>query len=75
MRALSIVETQSRDVSTYIFMNVIFITNGQIFLSINLFNVGIRRAINVGIPISKVGYVAQIKAMKQVANKSKLELL
>ena len=75
MRALSIVETQSRDVSTYIFMNVIFITDGQIFLSINLFNVGIRRAINVGIPISKVGYVAQIKAMKQVANKSKLELL
>lgn len=64
MRALSIVETQSRDVSTYIFMNVIFITDGQIFLSINLFNVGIRRAINVGIPISKVGYVAQIKAMK-----------
>lgn len=58
MRALSIVETQSRDVSTYIFMNVIFITDGQIFLSINLFNVGIRRAINVGIPISKVGYVA-----------------
>lgn len=75
MRALSIVETQSRDVSTYIFMNVIFITDGQIFLSINLFNVGIRRAINVGIPVSKVGYVAQIKAMKQVTNKSKLELL
>lgn len=75
MRALSIVETQSRDVSTYIFMNVIFITDGQIFLSINLFNVGIRRAINVGIPVSKVGYVAQIKTMKQVANKSKLELL
>lgn len=75
MRALSIVETQSRDVLIYIFMNVIFITDGQILLSIDLFNVGIRRAINVGISVSKVGYVAQIKAMKQVANKSKLELL
>lgn len=75
MRALSIVKTQSRDVSIYIFMNVIFITDGQIFLFIDLFNIGIRRAINVGITVFKVGYVAQIKVMKQVANKSKLELL
>ena len=75
MRALPIVETQSRDVSIYIFMIVIFIIDGQIFLSIDLFNIGIRRATNVGISVSKVGYVAQIKAMKQVANKSKLELV
>ena len=70
MRALPIVKTQSRDVSIYIFMNVIFITDGQIFLSIDLFNVGIRRAINVGISVFKVGYVAQIKAMKlEVSNR------
>lgn len=64
MRVLPIVETQLRDVSIYIFMNAIFITDGQIFLFIYLFNVGIRRAINMGISVSKVGYVAQIKAMK-----------
>lgn len=69
MRVLPIVETQSRDVSIYIFMNVIFITDEQILLSINLFNVGIRRPINVGISVFKVEYVAQIKAMKlEVSN-------
>ena len=74
MTVLPIVETQSGDVSTYIPMNVISITDGQIFLSVDLFNAGIRPAINVGISVSKVGYAAQIKAMKQVARKSKLEL-
>lgn len=69
MRVLPIVETQSRDVSIYIFMNVIFIIDGQILLSINLFNVGIRRPINVGISVFKVESVAQIKAMKlEVSN-------
>lgn len=69
MRVLPIVETQSRDVSIYIFMNVIFITDEQILLSINLFNVGIRRPINVGISVFKVESVAQIKAMKlEVSN-------
>ncbi|PPD67178.1 hypothetical protein GOBAR_DD35943 [Gossypium barbadense] len=72
--ALPIVETQSRDVSAYIPTNVISITDGQIFLSANLFNAGIRPAINVGIFVSRVGSAAQIKAMKQVAGKSKLEL-
>ena len=74
MTVLPIVETQSGDVSTYIPMNVISITDGQIFLSVDLFNAGIRPAINVGISVSKVGYAAQIKAMKQGAGKSKLEL-
>ena len=58
----------------YIPTNVISITDGQIFLSADLFNVGIRPAINVGISVSRVGSAAQIKAMKQVASKSKLEL-
>ncbi|GJW51747.1 ATP synthase CF1 alpha subunit [Tanacetum coccineum] len=74
MTALPIVETQSGDVSAYIPTNVISITDGQIFLSADLFNAGIRPAINVGISISRVGYAAQIKAMKQVAGKLKLEL-
>ncbi|TYH79850.1 hypothetical protein ES332_D03G092100v1 [Gossypium tomentosum] len=74
MTALPIVETQSGDVSVYIPTNVISITDGQIFLSADLFNARIRPAINVGISVSRVGSVAQIKAMKQVAGKSKLEL-
>ncbi|KAI3673165.1 hypothetical protein L6452_39281 [Arctium lappa] len=74
MTSLPIVETQSRDVSAYIPTNVISITDGQIFLSADLFNVGIRPAINVGISVSRVGSATQIKAMKQVAGKLKLEL-
>ncbi|KAL4329280.1 hypothetical protein AHAS_Ahas13G0284300 [Arachis hypogaea] len=74
MTALPIVETQSGDVSAYIPTNVISITDGQIFLSADLFNAGIRPAINVGISVFRVGYAAQIKAMKQVAGKLKLEL-
>ncbi|RZC45337.1 hypothetical protein C5167_038290 [Papaver somniferum] len=72
MTALPIVETQSGDVSAY--TNVISITDGQIFLSADLFNAGIRPAINVGISVSRVGSAAQIKSMKQVAGKLKLEL-
>nr|UTJ90070.1 ATP synthase CF1 alpha subunit [Actinostachys digitata] len=74
MTALPIVETQAGDVSAYIPTNVISITDGQIFLSADLFNAGIRPAINVGISVSRVGPAAQIKAMKQVAGKLKLEL-
>jgi F-type H+-transporting ATPase subunit alpha len=74
MTALPIVETQAGDVSAYIPTNVISITDGQIFLSADLFNSGIRPAINVGISVSRVGSAAQIKAMKQVAGKLKLEL-
>nr|YP_011030783.1 ATP synthase CF1 alpha subunit [Hiya brooksiae]WQT71178.1 ATP synthase CF1 alpha subunit [Hiya brooksiae] len=74
MTALPIVETQAGDVSAYIPTNVISITDGQTFLSADLFNAGIRPAINVGISVSRVGSAAQIKAMKQVAGKSKLEL-
>ncbi|PIA34346.1 hypothetical protein AQUCO_03800144v1 [Aquilegia coerulea] len=74
MTALPIVETQSGDVSAYIPTNVISITDGQIFLSADLFNSGIQPAINVGIFVSRVGSTAQIKAMKQVAGKLKLEL-
>lgn len=69
MTALPIVETQAGDVSAYIPTNVISITDGQIFLSADLFNAGIRPAINVGISVSRVGSAAQIKAMKQVAGK------
>nr|ANZ53638.1 ATP synthase CF1 alpha subunit [Gnetum gnemon] len=72
--ALPIVETQAGDVSAYIPTNVISITDGQIFLSSDLFNAGIRPAINVGLSVSRVGSAAQIKAMKQVAGKLKLEL-
>jgi F-type H+-transporting ATPase subunit alpha len=74
MTALPVVETQAGDVSAYIPTNVISITDGQIFLSADLFNAGIRPAINVGISVSRVGSAAQIKAMKQVAGKLKLEL-
>ena len=74
LTALPIIETQAGDVSAYIPTNVISITDGQIFLSGDLFNAGIRPAINVGISVSRVGSAAQIKAMKQVAGKLKLEL-
>jgi len=74
MTSLPIVETQEGDVSAYIPTNVISITDGQIFLSADLFNSGIRPAINVGISVSRVGSAAQVKAMKQVAGKLKLEL-
>jgi F-type H+-transporting ATPase subunit alpha len=74
MTALPIIETQAGDVSAYIPTNVISITDGQIFLSGDLFNAGIRPAINVGISVSRVGSAAQIKAMKQVAGKLKLDL-
>jgi len=74
MTALPIIETQAGDVSAYIPTNVISITDGQIFLSGDLFNAGLRPAINVGISVSRVGSAAQIKAMKQVAGKLKLEL-
>ena len=72
--ALPIVETQAGDVSAYIPTNAISITDGQIFSSADLFNAGIRPAINVGISVSRVGSAAQIKAMKKVAGKLKLEL-
>lgn len=74
MTALPVVETQAGDVSAYIPTNVISITDGQIFLSADIFNSGIRPAINVGISVSRVGSAAQIKAMKQVSSKLKLEL-
>jgi F-type H+-transporting ATPase subunit alpha len=75
MTSLPIVETQPGDISAYIPTNVISIIDGQIiFLFADLCNAGIRPAINVGISVSSVGSVAQIKAMKQVAGKSKLEL-
>lgn len=72
--ALPIIETQAGDVSAYIPTNVISITDGQIFLETQLFNSGFRPAINAGISVSRVGGNAQIKAMKQVASKVKLEL-
>merc|ERR1711959_359447 len=72
--ALPIVETQAGAVSAYIPTNVISITDGQIFLSADLFNSGMRPAINVGISVSRVGSAAQVKAMKTVAGKLKLEL-
>nr|YP_009436719.1 ATP synthase CF1 alpha subunit [Cyphia phyteuma]ATG27095.1 ATP synthase CF1 alpha subunit [Cyphia phyteuma] len=74
MTALPIVETQSGDVSAYIPTNVISITDGQIFLSADLFNAGIRPAINVGLSVSRVGSAAQIEAMKQVVGQLKLDL-
>jgi F-type H+-transporting ATPase subunit alpha len=74
MTALPIIETEAGDVSAYIPTNVISITDGQIFLSKELFNSGIKPAIDVGISVSRVGSAAQIKAMKQVAGKLKLEL-
>ena len=74
MTALPIIETQGGDVSAYIPTNVISITDGQIFLSADIFNSGMRPAINVGISVSRVGSAAQVKAMKKVAGKLKLEL-
>ena len=74
MTALPIIETQAGDVSAYIPTNVISITDGQIFLSSDLFNSGQRPAVNPGISVSRVGSAAQIKAMKQVAGKLKLDL-
>ena len=74
MTALPVVETQEGDVSAYIPTNVISITDGQIFLSADIFNSGLRPAINVGISVSRVGSAAQPKAMKKIAGKLKLEL-
>jgi len=74
LTALPVIETQGGDVSAYIPTNVISITDGQIFLETDLFYRGIRPAINVGLSVSRVGSSAQIKAMKQVAGKIKLEL-
>lgn len=74
MTALPIIETQAGDVSAYIPTNVISITDGQIFLSTDLFNSGFRPAINAGISVSRVGSSAQTKIMKKVAGKLKLEL-
>jgi len=74
MTALPIIETQAGDVSAYIPTNVISITDGQIFLEPKLFNSGVRPAINVGISVSRVGGDAQIKPMKKVAGKLKIEL-
>jgi F-type H+/Na+-transporting ATPase subunit alpha len=73
LTALPIIETQAGDVSAYIPTNVISITDGQIFLESNLFNAGIKPAINVGISVSRVGGSAQIKSMKKVAGTLKLE--
>ncbi|MEL6224040.1 MAG: F0F1 ATP synthase subunit alpha [Cyanobacteria bacterium J06627_8] len=74
MTALPIIETQAGDVSAYIPTNVISITDGQIFLSSDLFNSGLRPAVNAGISVSRVGSAAQTKLMKKVAGKLKLEL-
>ncbi|MEM8549212.1 MAG: F0F1 ATP synthase subunit alpha, partial [Verrucomicrobiota bacterium] len=74
LTALPIIETQAGDVSAYIPTNVISITDGQIFLETDLFNQGVRPAINVGLSVSRVGSAAQIKAMKQVAGKVKGQL-
>ncbi|GAB1446937.1 MAG: F0F1 ATP synthase subunit alpha [Cyclobacteriaceae bacterium] len=73
LTALPIIETQANDVSAYIPTNVISITDGQIFLETNLFNAGVRPAINVGISVSRVGGAAQIKPMKKVAGTLKLD--
>ena len=74
LTALPIIETQANDVSAYIPTNVISITDGQIFLETDLFYKGVRPAVNVGLSVSRVGSAAQIKAMKQVAGRIKLEL-
>jgi len=74
LTALPIIETKGGDVAAYIPTNVISITDGQIFLETNLFNKGIRPAINVGLSVSRVGGAAQIKAMKQVAGNLRLDL-
>ena len=74
LTALPIIETQQNDVSAYIPTNVISITDGQLFLETDLFNAGIRPAINVGVSVSRVGSSAQTKAMKKVAGRLKLDL-
>ncbi|MDD6181390.1 MAG: F0F1 ATP synthase subunit alpha [Desulfovibrionaceae bacterium] len=74
LTALPIIETQAGDVSAYIPTNVISITDGQVYLEPNLFNSGVRPAINVGLSVSRVGGAAQIKAMKQVAGTMRLDL-
>src|SRR2546426_840170 len=74
LTALPIIETQAGDISAYIPTNVISITDGQIFLETDLFNQGIRPAINVGISVSRVGGDAQIKAMKTVTGRLKLDM-
>ena len=74
LTALPIIETQAGDVSAYIPTNVISITDGQIFLSTDLFNSGVRPAINVGLSVSRVGGAAQVKAVKQVAGTLRLDL-
>src|ERR1700688_953647 len=74
LTALPIIETQAGDVSAYIPTNVISITDGQIYLETDLFNQGVRPAVNVGLSVSRVGGAAQIKAMRQVAGTLKLEL-
>ncbi|MBY0412925.1 MAG: F0F1 ATP synthase subunit alpha, partial [Bdellovibrionales bacterium] len=74
LTALPIIETQEGDVSAYIPTNVISITDGQIFLESDLFNSGIRPAVNVGLSVSRVGGSAQIKAMKKVAGTLRLDL-
>ncbi|MDR3535297.1 MAG: F0F1 ATP synthase subunit alpha, partial [Acetobacteraceae bacterium] len=74
LTALPVIETQAGDVSAYIPTNVISITDGQIFLETELFFRGIRPAVNVGLSVSRVGSAAQVKAMKQVAGRIKLEL-
>lgn len=74
LTALPVIETQAGDVSAYIPTNVISITDGQIYLEPNLFNAGVRPALNIGISVSRVGGAAQIKAMKKVSGPLKLEL-
>ena len=74
LTALPIIETQANDVSAFIPTNVISITDGQIFLETELFNQGIRPAVNVGLSVSRVGSAAQTKAMKKVSGSMKLEL-
>ena len=74
LTALPVIETQEGDVSAYIPTNVISITDGQIYLESDLFNSGIRPAVNVGLSVSRVGGSAQIKAMKKVAGTLRLDL-
>ncbi|HAH86290.1 MAG TPA: F0F1 ATP synthase subunit alpha, partial [Armatimonadetes bacterium] len=74
LTALPVIETQAGDISAYIPTNVISITDGQIFLETDLFYAGVRPAINVGVSVSRVGGSAQIKAMKQVAGRLRIDL-
>ena len=74
MTALPIIETKGGDISAYIPTNVISITDGQLFLESELFFAGVRPAINVGVSVSRVGGAAQIKAMKDVAGRLRLDL-